>query len=120
MSYALEVHQKAERFVVLDAAQTPLKPSAPNRLLISIAGLLGGVLVGVALAAGVEMNDESVRSESEATRLLGKPVLSGIPQLVSAQERRASWLRAAGMLACTAVGSLALGLLLSFVSGRLF
>ncbi len=120
MSYALEVRQKAEKFVVLDAAQIPSKPASPNRPLISLAGLIGGLLLGVALAASVEINDESVRSEAEATRLLGKPVLSGVPQLVSARELRLSWLRAVGLLACTAVGSLVLGLLLSFVSRRLF
>jgi len=120
MSYNLEVRQKAERFVVLDAAQTPQKPAAPNRPLISFAGLMGGLLLGVALAAGLEMNDETVRSESEAARILGKPVLSGIPRLVSARERKVSQLRAAGILACTVVGSIALGLLLSLVTGRFF
>jgi protein tyrosine kinase modulator len=119
MSYALEVRQKAERFVVLDAAQTPLRPSAPNRALISLAGLMCGLLTGVALAAAVEMSDETVRSESEAARLLGKPVLSGLPRLISAQERRLSRLRAAGILAGTVVGSFALGMLLSLVAGRL-
>lgn len=120
MSYALEVHQKAERFVVLDAAQTPLKPASPNRPLISFAGLLSGLLIGVALAVGVEMNDETVRSENEAALILGKPVLSAIPRLISAQERRVLRLRAIGMLACTVVCALALGVLLSFVSGRFF
>ena len=118
MSYALEVRQKAEKFVVLDAAQTPLKPASPNRLMISIAGLLGGLLVGVALAVGIDMSDESVRSDSEASRLLGKPILSGIPRMISVQERRALKLRAVGMLACTVVASVALGFLLSLLTGR--
>ena len=120
LSYALEVHQKAEKFIVLDAAQTPLRPSSPNRPLIAMAGLLGGLFIGVALAAGVEMSDETVRSEGDLARILGKPVLSGVPWLVSVQERRASWLRAAGVLACTLLGSLALGFFVSFVTGRFF
>jgi succinoglycan biosynthesis transport protein ExoP len=120
MSYALEIRQKAERFVVLDAAQTPLKPAAPNRPLISFAGLFAGLLLGAALAGVMEMNDETVRSETEVSRILGKPVLSGIPRLVSAQERKVLWMRVAGMLAGTVIGSLALGLLLSMVAGRFF
>jgi polysaccharide biosynthesis transport protein len=120
MSYALEIRQKAEKFVVLDAAQTPQRPAAPNRPLISLAGLVLGVFLGGALAAAAEMSDETVRSESEASRILDKPVLSGIPSLVSAQERKIVWLRATGMLACTVIGSLALGLLLSAVAGRFF
>jgi succinoglycan biosynthesis transport protein ExoP len=118
MSYALEVRQKAEKFVVLDAARTPASPIAPNRPLIGLAGLFGGTLFGFALAAVVEMNDETVRSEGEAARLVGKPVLSGIPRLVSSQEHTKKVRRAVGMVACTVVGSLALGFLFSFVAGR--
>jgi polysaccharide biosynthesis transport protein len=120
MSYALEIRQKAEKFVVLDAAQTPQRPAAPNRLLINLGGLVGGLVLGAALAGAVEMTDETVRSESEASRILSKPILSGIPHLVSGHERKLAWLRASGMLACTVIGSLALGLLASLVAGRFF
>ena len=120
MSYALEIRQKAERFVVLDAAQTPQKPAAPNRPLICLAGLSGGLIMGIALAAVIEVNDENVRSENEAARLIGKPSLSGVPRLISTRERRILWRKVAGMLACTIVGSLALGFLLSFMTRRFF
>lgn len=120
MSYALEIHQKGERFVVLDSAQTPLKPAAPNRVLISIAGLFGGLLMGVALAACAEMNDESVRSENEAMRISGKPLLSAIPKIVSTRERVLQRWRAVGLLTGTMAGSVVLGFLLSFISRRLF
>ncbi len=120
ISHALEVHQKGEKFEILDAAVTPERPSAPNRLLLSLAGLVGGLLGGIVLAAIAETNDESVRSENEAMRILGKPVLSGIPQIMSDGERRARLLRAGGMLAGTVLGSAALGSVLSFLSGRIF
>ena len=120
MSYALEIRQKAERFVVLDAAQTPLQPAAPNRILITLAGLAGGLVFGVALAAAAEIKDESVRSETEAARIFGKPVLGGIPRIVSMQERLARRWRAAGLVAGTVAGSVVLGFLFSFVSKRLF
>ena len=120
LSYALEIRQKAERFVVLDAAQTPQKPAAPNRPLLSFAGLMAGVLFGVALAAVVEMNDETVRTENEAARIVGRPVLSGIPRLVSDQEKKVKRLRTIGMIAGTVVGSAAMGLLLSLVTRRFF
>ena len=119
LSHALEVRQKGEKFEVLDAASTPNKPAAPNRVLICIAGIIGGLLAGFALAALAEMNDESVRSESDATRILGKPVLSAIPQIVSTREQHLRFWRTAGLLAGTVAGSAALGLILSFVSGRM-
>jgi polysaccharide chain length determinant protein (PEP-CTERM system associated) len=119
LSHALEVRQKGEKFEVLDAASTPNKPAAPNRLLICVAGVLGGLLAGIALAAIAEMNDESVRTEGDAIRILGKPVLSAIPQIVSIREQRLNFWRMAGLLAGTVVGSAALGLILSIVSGRI-
>jgi succinoglycan biosynthesis transport protein ExoP len=120
MSYALEIRQKAERFVVLDAAQTPLRPAAPNRILITLAGLAGGLVLGVGLAAAAEIKDESVRSETEAARIFGKPVLGGIPRIVSMQEQLARRWRAVGLVAGTLAGSVVLGFLFSFVSKRLF
>jgi len=116
ISHALEVHQKGERFVILDAAVTPEFPAAPKRKLIALAGLFGGLLAGIGLAAGAEMNDESVRTENEAARIFGKPVLSCVPRIVSNQERRIGFLRATGLLAGTVAGSAALGLLLAFLT----
>jgi len=119
MSSALEIHEKGERFVILDSAITPHNPSAPNRLLISLAGFVGGLLAGIGVAVGLEMNDESVRTENEATKILGKPVLSGIPQIISTRERHASLLRATGLFVGTVFASAAAGFVLSIVSGRL-
>jgi polysaccharide chain length determinant protein (PEP-CTERM system associated) len=120
ISHALEVHQKGEKFEVLDAAVTPTAPASPNRTLISLAGLFGGLLAGIALAAVSELNDESVRSEKEASRILGRPILSAIPEIISDKDRRASNVRAFGMLAGTVVASVTVGLLLAFLAGGLF
>jgi succinoglycan biosynthesis transport protein ExoP len=120
ISYALEVHQKGEKFEILDQAVTPNSPAAPNRTLISLAGLFGGMLAGIALAAVFEMHDESVRTENEAARIVGKPVLSWIPRIASPQQRRASLIKTVAMVAGTCVGSVGIGFLLSFVAGGLF
>jgi polysaccharide biosynthesis transport protein len=120
MSTALEKHQKGERFVVLDRAQTPEKPYAPNRLLIVLAGLMAGCVAGVGLIAGAESSDDSIRTESQAVQLSGKPILSTIPRIETSKQRFARQLRALAMLGGTMVGSTALGIFLSFVSGRFF
>ena len=119
ISHALEVRQKGEHFEVLDAAVTPDKPSAPNRALISVAGLLLGVFLGCCLAALQEMNDETVRTEAEATRVLKCPVLAGVPQLISNQERNHKRWTAVGLVAGTVATAIVLGLGLSVVAGGL-
>src|SRR5229473_2794970 len=120
ISHALEVHQKGEKFTILDPAVTPSKPAAPNRMLITIGGLVGGLLLGIALAALAEMYDESVRSEGEAARILGKQVLCGVPRIRSGEEIRLNRLKSLGVFAGTLAGAAAFGLILSFLSGKLF
>jgi succinoglycan biosynthesis transport protein ExoP len=116
MSTALESHEKGERFLILDSAMPPTKPYAPNRSLIALAGLFGGILSGIGLAAVMEMSDESVRSEYEAARITGMPVLAGIPHLMSRSEERRNQLRALGAVLGTAACSLLVGFVVSRVT----
>ena len=118
ISHALELRQKGEHFEVLDAAVTPENAASPNRILISVAGLFGGFVLGIALAAAVEMNDETVRTENEALRIFGKPILTGIPWILSTREKHEKRWRAIGMLGGTFVGSAVFGFLLAVVSER--
>jgi hypothetical protein len=118
MALQLENRQQGERFVPLDEAPIPQRPAGPNRPLFSLAGLIGGLLGGFALAMVIDMTDESVRTEAEAARIFGKPVLSGIPRIVSAHELRVSRLRVIAALTGTVIVSAVLGFLVSMVSGR--
>jgi polysaccharide chain length determinant protein (PEP-CTERM system associated) len=120
LSHALEIREKGEKFEVLDAAVPPTGPVGPSRVLLSIAGLVGGLLAGVALAGVAEMNDDSVRSEHEAVHLAGKHVLGGIPFIESAEEKRKRIVHSAKMLGFTAAGAAVFGFLLSVVSGGFF
>jgi len=118
ISHALEMHQKGDKFVVLDAATTPESPAAPDRILIDLAGLLGGLLAGIGLAAIAEANDKSVRTEKEAARIFGKPVLTETPLVITGPQRSSRFLRLAGAVVGTAVGSAALGFVLPTIAGR--
>jgi polysaccharide chain length determinant protein (PEP-CTERM system associated) len=84
---AMESRQKGERFVILDAAQVPEKPYSPNRPLLLAAGLIGGIMVGIAFAATVELTDETIHDSREAERILNRPVLTGIPEILTAKQR---------------------------------
>jgi polysaccharide chain length determinant protein (PEP-CTERM system associated) len=119
MSNNLENRQKGERFVILDPAQVPDRPTAPNRPLLAVAAILGGLIGGCALALLRDLSDVSVRSEREAARILGKPILAGIPAIVNEKERRGKVVRATGALIGTAVASVVLGIALSYITGRL-
>lgn len=51
----LEYRQKGEKFLVLDTAVPPDKPSKPNRPLLDAAGALGALLLGLVLAMSPEI-----------------------------------------------------------------
>jgi polysaccharide chain length determinant protein (PEP-CTERM system associated) len=120
MSSTFEGFQRGERFVVLNPAVPPETPYAPNRFLISLGGLLGGLFGGIVLAFIAEVKDQRVRSENDASRIFGKPVLGNIPRIISLRERRRRRLNAVGMVAGTVAGAAGLGLALSLVAARLF
>ena len=115
MAKELDAQQQGERFVIVDYAAVPSRPYGPNRPLIILAGLLGGLLGGFALAIMVEMTDESVRSEQEASRIVGKSVLAVVPVILLPPEFRARAFRAAGMIAGTALGAALLAIGVSYI-----
>jgi succinoglycan biosynthesis transport protein ExoP len=119
MASNLENHQKAERFTTLDVAKVPDKPSAPNRPLIAVGALLGGLFAGLGVAVVVDLSDGAVRSEKEAARILGVPVLAGIPVIVSPGQLVMRKARIAAAVAVTIVCSASVGFLIAFVSERI-
>ena len=120
MSSTFEGFQGGERFVVLYPAVTPEKPYAPNRLFVGVGGLLGGLLGGLVLAFLGDVKDGRVRSENDAARIFGSPVLGHIPRIISQQERRRRRFGAVGMVAGTVAGAAGLGWALLIVAARLF
>lgn len=115
MAKELEGRQQGERFVILDAAPVPQSPAGPNRILIGAGALLLGIVAGVALALGMEFNDESVRSEHEAATILGKIVLVSVPRVYSREEQRMRRLR----LTAAFLGTAASAVILAFAVSML-
>ncbi len=64
---------------IIEAAATPITPFRPNRPLLLILGLLGGVALGVGLALLMAQFDQSVQSAENAEQRLGLPVLGMLP-----------------------------------------
>ena len=81
LATSLEQRQQGEQFHILDPPSLPLKPLAPNHLLISMAGIFLGFGVGAGLAAFLEMSDARVRNDKDLADVIGLKVLVGIPHL---------------------------------------
>ena len=76
---AMEREQQGEQMHVLQQAQLPDTPSFPNRILFAGGGLAGGLVIGLALAIGLEFRDKSIRTEADVLALLDLPVLTQVP-----------------------------------------
>jgi protein tyrosine kinase modulator len=116
MATALEDRQEGERFEILDKAKTPTSPAGPNRPLIILAGFVGGLMGGIGLAMVIELTDESIRSEQEATQIFKKAILAGVPLIVSKGELRFARFKAVAAIAATIACSVGVGFLVSYMS----
>jgi succinoglycan biosynthesis transport protein ExoP len=93
MSSDVESRQKGERFVILEPAQPPERPYAPNRPLIDVLGLVAGSVMALFLALGLEILDPTVKTQRELGERLKAPVFGEIPWLItnSSKKRRRIW-----------------------------
>ena len=68
---------------VVDAANLPLNPVSPNKLLILAVALLLGAAIGLLLTLGIETLDVSLQSEQQIQKIVGKdvPILGWIPMM---------------------------------------
>jgi len=92
-SLNLERRQIGEQFNLLDAARLPEKPYSPNRTLINLFGLLGGLGVGLGLVALFEYRDRTFKADTELAGILSLPVLAVVPLMRSPAERRIEFRR---------------------------
>ncbi len=81
MATDLERRQEGEQFDVMDAPDLPAKPSFPNRLKFALTGLAAGFALGVGLALIIERQEDFIRTEEDVIRVLGLPVLVGLPEV---------------------------------------
>ena len=92
----LERRQLGEQFRILEPASPPPGPSAPNRPLILVLGLLFGVVFGVGAGIVREALSGSLHGVSEVQSALSIPVLAAIPAIsfasdIKRKRRRKVW-----------------------------
>ena len=91
----LEVNQQAERFVVIEQAQVPSAPIAPNRTVIAGGGVALSLVLGVALIVLLELMNKSIRSAEDMNARVGLRPIVVVPYIHTAREMRARRLRIA-------------------------
>ena len=84
----LEKRQQGEQFRIIDPPSLPVKPISPNRLKLSLIGIVVGLLAGIGLAVMVELIEDRVRNEDEVTRIVNVRILAGIPHLFTPEEQK--------------------------------
>ena len=115
----LQQQAQGQHFALIDPSDAPLAPFSPNRLLISLGGLAGGVFLGIGLTLLKELTDVRVRQEKDLEDVVSARVLVGIPRMsTSAETKRQKWL---GLAEHAAMVLLTLGVVagnvISFIKG---
>lgn len=82
----IELLSKGERIVVLDAATVPSDPAKPNRLMIALGGIAGGIALGAATVVLIEALNRSVRRPKDLIKAFGITPLTTIPYLRTPSE----------------------------------
>ncbi len=83
----LEDQDIGERFRIVDPALVPVLPIRSRRLLINAVGGLIGLLLGLAVAALLELRDKSFWNEVDVLDVLALPVLATVPYVATAAEK---------------------------------
>ena len=88
MATNLEKRQEGEQFRILDAPSLPQKPYSPNRLKLSLIGLVAGLVIGMGSVAGAELADDRIYSKEDFQKIVTAPVLAEIPPLPTPSEEQ--------------------------------
>jgi polysaccharide chain length determinant protein (PEP-CTERM system associated) len=99
----LEKRQQGEQFRIIDPPSLPKKPVSPDRLKLSMMGLVAGLLFGLGVAILVETVEDNVRSEEEVTRIVNVRILAGVPHLYSPAEEKKRRIRQVLEWGCASV-----------------
>lgn len=85
----IEVENKGERFVLIEAPVLPESPIKPNRPKIIAAGFVGSIVASIALAVLLELMGKGVRGVDSFASIMNVQPMVAIPYIVSrAEEKR--------------------------------
>lgn len=107
----IEMENKGERFVLIEAPVFPEKPIKPNRILIIVAGFFGAVAFAVTLAILMETLDSRIRGVDAFASVMKIQPMATIPYITNKAELR----RRKYIVTYTLLGMLAIALVVSVI-----
>ena len=85
----LEYRSQGEKFVVLDPAIAPEKPSKPDRPLLDVAGAIAGMLMGFAIALSPEFFGMTIIGPKDINSVGSVALLETIPVIITSADQTA-------------------------------
>lgn len=82
----LEASKEGTRYTIIDPPRLPLWPSKPNKPLVILGGIFGGICLGIGMVFGREFLDTSFLDLEEARIFLSVPILGAISRLTTQEE----------------------------------
>ncbi|MDO9127589.1 Wzz/FepE/Etk N-terminal domain-containing protein [Methylotenera sp.] len=82
----IEMENKGERFVLVEAPLLPEKPIKPNRLLIILVGFFGAIASSIGLAVLMDALDNRVRGVENLASIMKIQPMAAIPYITTAAE----------------------------------
>jgi polysaccharide chain length determinant protein (PEP-CTERM system associated) len=84
--------QRGQQFRLVEPPSLPAIPSSPKRLNINLGGVVGGLVLGLALAFLRDMADRSFHTEKELSQRFSMSLVVGVPLLLTPGEgRKRTW-----------------------------
>ncbi|HEX3660831.1 MAG TPA: hypothetical protein VHU89_05340 [Acidobacteriaceae bacterium] len=90
MATSMEQMQQGERFTMQDPPNLPVKPDFPNPLKFCGIGIAFGLVLGAGLVVVLEFLDDRMHMGEEIRDMLPFPVISEVPEIVTAADVRTS------------------------------
>lgn len=100
----IESLNRGQRISQIESATVPRHPDSPNRPLLAAAGVGGGLVLGLAIAAALELLNRSIRRPVDLTNGLGITPFAALPLIQSAREVNRRRMRIVAAFAIALIG----------------
>jgi polysaccharide biosynthesis transport protein len=84
----IELTSKGQRISVIEQATVPSEPTSPNRPRIAVAGVAGGMVLGLGFIVLLEILNRAIRRPVELNRRLGITAFATIPYIRTGRQVR--------------------------------